>query len=366
MEEVRKAAKYALESYRSPYVNPAPAFSPYAGVEQQAPAPTPQYAQLPAVAPLLPYGQTADDDARRKHIGHDRPTIQGNCSGSASHVLQPLRVPLVFSSAQAVAPQAVQQQTIVQPAEATMKTESSMEERLLAAIQKLVDKGRANKRCRYNGCEIRYKECVAKKADMDKGLIKFDYIKRKLVMPDGSELFKRSGYLRPRVEKWHEERRNASASINMIATQHGYGMPAGVVYLQGFGPKAGNTSTFTTVTPSQLTSLYEKHTGVQAAQLMACLEEQSEDEEEEEDPTIKVLKQILQEWVKAKKDGRPPGKRPGKPFKKVEVVIPSAGANQASATVPTSTEPPVKEPTPAPDASAKVGTQSADVKKDHQ
>ncbi len=164
-----------------------------------------------------------------------------------------------------------------------------MEERLLAAIQKLVDKGGANKRCRYNGCEIGYKECVAKKADMDKGLIKFDHIKRKLVMPDGSELPKGSGYLRPQVEKWHEEHRNTSASINMIATQHGYGMPAGVVYPQGFGPKAGNTSTFTTVTPSQLMSLYEKHTRVQAAQLMACLEEQSEDEEEEEDPTIKVL-----------------------------------------------------------------------------
>ncbi len=114
-----------------------------------------------------------------------------------------------------------------------------MEERLLAAIQKLVDKGGANKRCGYDGCEIGYKECVAKKADMDKGLIKFDHIKRKLVMLDGSELPKGSGYLRPRVEKWHEEHRSASASINMTATQHGYGMPAGVVYLQGFGPKVG-------------------------------------------------------------------------------------------------------------------------------
>ncbi len=241
-----------------------------------------------------------------------------------------------------------------------------MEERLLAAIQKLVDKGGANKRRGYDGCEIGYKECVAKKADMDKGLIKFDHIKRKLVMPDGSELPKGPGYLRPRVEKWHEERRSASASINMIATQHGYGMPAGVVYPQGFGPKAGNTSTFAMVTPSQLMSLYEKRAEAQAAQLMACLEEQSDDEEEEEDPTIKVLKQILQEWVKAKKDGRPPGKRPGKPFKKVEVVIPSAGANQPSTMVPASTEPPIKEPAPAPDTSAKAGTQSTDAKKDHQ
>ncbi len=152
----------------------------------------------------------------------------------------------------------------------------------------------------------------------------------------------------------------------MIATQHGCGMPAGVVYPQGFGPKAGNTSTLTMVTPSQLLSLYEKLTEVQATQLMACLEEQSDNEEEEEDPTIKVLEQILQEWVNAKKDGRPPGKRPEKPFKKVEVVIPSTGANQPSAIVPASTEPPIKEPTPAPDASAKAGAQSADMKKDHQ
>ncbi len=57
VEEVRKAAKYALESYRSPYVNPAPVFSPYTGIEQQAPAPAPQYAWPPAVAPLPPYRQ---------------------------------------------------------------------------------------------------------------------------------------------------------------------------------------------------------------------------------------------------------------------------------------------------------------------
>ncbi len=152
----------------------------------------------------------------------------------------------------------------------------------------------------------------------------------------------------------------------MIATQHRYGMPAGIVYPQGFSPKAGNTSTFATVTPSQLTSLYEKHAEVQATQLMACLEEQSDHEEEEEDPTIKVLEQILQEQVKAKKDGRPPGKRPGKPFKKVEVVIPFPRANQPSATVPALTEPPIKEPAPTPDASAKAGTQPANTKKDHQ
>ncbi len=56
------------------------------------------------------------------------------------------------------------------------------------------------------------------------------------------------------------------------------------------------------------------------------------------------------------------GKGRGKPFKKVEVVIPSAGANQPSTMVPASTEPPIKEPAPEPDASAKAGTQSADGK----
>ncbi len=197
VEEVRKAAKYALESYRSPYVNPAPAFSPYTGVEQQAPAPALQYAWPPAVAPLPPYGQqqmmmpggSISDmiDQLSKATAAGPPLAYYNPYGFPSYSPQP----------QAAAPQAVQQQTIVQPAEATVKTESSMEERLLAVIQKLVDKGGANKRCRYDGCEIGYKECVAKKADMDKGLIKFDHIKRKLVMPDGSELPKGPGYLRP-------------------------------------------------------------------------------------------------------------------------------------------------------------------------
>ncbi len=133
----------------------------------------------------------------------------------------PYGFPSYSPQLQTVAPQAVQQQMIIQPAEATIKTESSMEEWLLAAIQKLVNKGGANKRCRYDGCEIRYKDCIAKKADMAKDLIKFNHIKQKLIMPDGSELPKGSGYLRPRVEKWHEEHRGASASINMIATSMG-------------------------------------------------------------------------------------------------------------------------------------------------
>ncbi len=219
VEEVRKAAKYALESYRSPYVNPAPAFSPYTGVEQQAPAPTPQYTQPPAVAPLLPYGQqhmmmpggSISDmiDQLSKETAAGPPLAYYNPYGFPSYSPQP----------QAAAPQAVQQQTIVQPAEATVKTESSMEERLLAAIQKLVDKGGANKRCGYDGCEIGYKKCVAKKADMDKGLIKFDHIKRKLVMPDGSELPKGSGYLRPQVEKWHEERRSADEPPGSVRSE---------------------------------------------------------------------------------------------------------------------------------------------------
>ncbi len=115
------------------------------------------------------------------------------------------RFPLYSPQLQAAAPQAVQQQTITQPAEATMKTESSMKEWLLAVIQKLVNKGGANKRCGYNGCKVGYKDCLAKKVDMDKNLIKFDHIKWKSVMLDGSELPKGSGYLRPRVKKWHED-----------------------------------------------------------------------------------------------------------------------------------------------------------------
>ncbi len=199
---------------------------------------------------------------------------------------------------------------------------------------------------RYDGCEIRYKECVAKKADMDKGLIKFDHIKWKLVMPDGSELPKGSGYLRPRVEKWHEERRSASTSINMIATQHGYGMPAGVVYPQGFVPRWEIPAPSPRFTPSQLMSLYEKRAEAQAAQLMACLEEQSDDEEEERTQLSRSSSRSYRNGSKPRKTVDLPGQRPGKPFKKVEVVIPSA-ANQPSTTVPASTEPPIKESAPS-------------------
>ncbi len=211
VEEVRKAAKCMLESYRSPYVNPAPAFSPYTGVEQQASAPAPQYTQLPAVAPLPPYGQQQMMMPGGSILDMIEQLSKVTAVGPPLTYYNPYRFPLYSPQLQAAAPQAVQQQTIVQPADATVKTESSMEEWLLAVIQKLVDKGRANKRCRYDGCEIGYKECVSKKADMDKGLVKFNHIKQKLVMPDGSELPKGSGYLRPQVEKWHEERRSTSA-----------------------------------------------------------------------------------------------------------------------------------------------------------
>ncbi len=112
---------------------------------------------------MMPGGSISDMiDQLSKATAAGPPLAYYNPYGFPSYSPQP----------QAVALQAVQQQTIVQPAEATVKTESSMEEWLLAAIQKLVDKGGANKRCGYDGCKIGYKECVAKKADMDKGLIK--------------------------------------------------------------------------------------------------------------------------------------------------------------------------------------------------
>ncbi len=140
VEEVRKAAKYALESYRSPYVNPAPAFSPYTGVEQQAPAPALQYARPPAVAPLPPYRQQQMMMPGGSISDMIDQLSKATAAGPPLAYYNPYRFPLYSPQPQAAAPQAVQQQqTIVQPAEATVKTESSMEERLLAAIQKLFD-----------------------------------------------------------------------------------------------------------------------------------------------------------------------------------------------------------------------------------
>ncbi|KAK0437484.1 hypothetical protein EV421DRAFT_1907224 [Armillaria borealis] len=377
VEEVRKAAKYLLESYRSPYCEPSICFLAVCSsrAAQQALQHAPQYAQPPPqpMAPLLPYGQQQMIMLGRSISDMIDQLSKATAAGPPLAYYNPYGYPLYSSQPQAAAPQAIQQQMVVQPAETTVKAESSMEERLLAAIQRLADKSGANKCCGYNGCEIGYKDCIAKKSDMDKGLIKFDHIKQKLVMPDGSELPKGSGYLKPQVDKWHEDCRSSSATINMIATQHRYGVPTGVVYPQDFGPKLGNTTTFAMVMPSQLTSLYEKHAETQVAQLMACLEEQLDNEGDEEDQAIKVLEQILQEHVKAKKDGRPSGKRLAKPFKKVEVVILSTEANQPSATVPASNGPTVKESAAALDTSAatqtppaKVGMQPIDAKKDHQ
>ncbi len=148
VEEVRKAAKYALESYRSPYVNPAPAFSPYTGVEQQAPAPTPQYAQLPAVAPLPPYRQQQMMMPGGSISDMIDQLSKATAAAPPLTYYNPYGFPSYSPQLQVVAPQAVQQQTVMQPAETAMKTESSMEERLLAAIQKLVDKGQSQQEMR--------------------------------------------------------------------------------------------------------------------------------------------------------------------------------------------------------------------------
>ncbi len=99
VEEVRKAAKYALESYRSPYVNPAPAFLPYTGVEQQAPAPAPQYTQLPAVAPLLPYGQQQMMMPGGSISDMIDQLSKATAAGPPLAYYNPLWLPLVLSSA---------------------------------------------------------------------------------------------------------------------------------------------------------------------------------------------------------------------------------------------------------------------------
>ncbi|KAK0199388.1 hypothetical protein DFS33DRAFT_1388717 [Desarmillaria ectypa] len=174
--------------------------------------------------------------------------------------------------------------TAPQQAALSVKTES-MKEKLLATIQKLVDKGGAssnNRKCGYDRCDMGYRDCTARKADTESSLIKWDYNKWRLTMPDGSDLPKGSGLLKMWIDRWHEEHKK-STFINMISMQ-------------------------AMRTTGIITSLYEKHAEIQAAQLMACVGDLQE-EDEDEDPTIKILKQMLQEQIKAKNDAKAQGRK---------------------------------------------------------
>ncbi len=165
VEEVRKAAKYALESYRSPIHESCTSILAHTQVSSSKLQHPLRNTLSTSSSSASAIRATTDDDARGKHIDMIDQLSKATAAGLPLAYYNPYRFPSYSPQPQAAAPQAVQQQTIVLTSRSpSWKTESSMEERLLAAIQKLVDKGGANKRCGYNGCEIGYKECVAKES----------------------------------------------------------------------------------------------------------------------------------------------------------------------------------------------------------
>ncbi|KAK0211399.1 hypothetical protein DFS33DRAFT_1379371 [Desarmillaria ectypa] len=173
VEEVWKTAKYVLESYRFSYVNPTLVYMPYTPQAMLPPYPM----QGQQVASALAYGQSPVAtggsiaemiDALQQASVMSLPLTFYNPYGYS-----PYGQPIPEMPGQAAASTALQQVAL------SVKTES-MEEKLLAAIQKLADKEGSssnNRKCGYDGCNTGYRDCTARKADTDSGLIKCDYNK---------------------------------------------------------------------------------------------------------------------------------------------------------------------------------------------
>ncbi|SJL14311.1 uncharacterized protein ARMOST_17767 [Armillaria ostoyae] len=133
---------------------------------------------------------------------------------------------------------------------------------LVAALKTIVEESiargsNANRKCAYNGCDKRWKDCENCRADQDKGWIKWDPVARKTLMPDGTEIPKGLGAARDRVIKWHSDKNTpAPAAVNLISAnrlivQKKATIPK-IIYPSHFQPYQSSSFMGQFITPSQL------------------------------------------------------------------------------------------------------------------
>ncbi|KAK0433677.1 hypothetical protein EV421DRAFT_1994347 [Armillaria borealis] len=159
---------------------------------------------------------------------------------------------------------------------------------LVAALKTIVEESiargsNANRKCAYNGCDKRWKDCENRRADQDKGWIKWDPVARKTLMPDGTEIPKGLGAARDWVIKWHSDKNTpAPAAVNLISAnrpivQKKATIPE-IIYPSHFSPYQSSSFMGNFVTPSQLAGVSPPSGPV--SQMLATVPDNEFEEEE--------------------------------------------------------------------------------------
>ncbi len=273
-ELVQAAAKYILESQLSPYGNLPMMYPPqmyqYESPQMGIPASYPTW-QMPA--PAMPL-QMYTDPTPQVHHAPPQPklsmeeVIKALTDMDSGAYVNPYqthsRYPMFPTQPPAplqpsVAPQfsAPIPEVASPAAPPVVKQEVTMGD-LLMAINRLVEGGvaggaNANRKCAYDACDKKWRDCDNRRADQDKGLIKYDSNTKRTVMPDETEIPRGAGIMRDRVFKWHADK-NAPAqmSANLLTmkkqTQETYQIPE-IKYPSSF-PSFGTPQPVHTITPS--------------------------------------------------------------------------------------------------------------------
>ncbi|SJL10264.1 uncharacterized protein ARMOST_13648 [Armillaria ostoyae] len=280
---------YILESQRSPYVNPMamllPPLMPYgvpslnytnplstqyatSGLPQPIHADPNMMNQLvaPQSLPSMADGIKALTESNSGgylnrlypqygYQNYSMPALAQPQPYSAPQSLLPPQPPMPLQSSAPI-PEPAPSATI-----AAVKQEDALGG-LVAALKTIVEESiargsNANRKCAYDGCDKRWKDCENRRADQDKGWIKWDPVARKTLMPDGTEIPKGYGAARDRVIKWHSDKNTpAPAAVNLISAnrpivQEKSTIPE-IIYPSHFPSYQSSSFMGQFITPSQL------------------------------------------------------------------------------------------------------------------
>ncbi|KAK0435235.1 uncharacterized protein EV420DRAFT_1653356 [Desarmillaria tabescens] len=393
-ENVKTAAKYILESQRSPYINPtmmyqAP-FMPYGvpslGYPNSLSMPYMPAPSIPQQQPINPGYASPQVFAQPTSSMADAVKALTNMNsggqlnsyyppyGYPGYPMQPPTSMLPWGAPQPLAPsqpattaQSFSPMPEIAPPAPQPAIKTEFEERLLK-LEKLATTAR---KCAYDGCDKRWKDCDNRRADQKKELIKWDYATKRTLMPDGTEIPKGSGNARDRVLRWHADHKTTTpVMVNMLttgggATQKNTSIPE-ICYPPHIPATSKQSSFQSTITPSQLTGTLPP-TGPVSQMMYATDDEEESDDGfvpapvfrqymQHQEEGIQILKQSFEggRKTRAKKGTNSTSNTSGKPEEQAPTSrskqgqIPTAGEAQASTSPTAATKHKENAPAEAP------------------
>ncbi|PBL01508.1 hypothetical protein ARMGADRAFT_1073788 [Armillaria gallica] len=313
-ELVQAAAKYILESQLLPYGNLPMMYPPqmyqYGSPQMGIPA---SYPTLQMPAPAMPLQIYTDPTPQAYHtppqpklsMGKVIQALNNMNSGAyvnpyqthSSYPMFPTQSPAspqLFVALQPSAPIS----EVASPAAPVVKQEVTMGD-LLMAINRLVEGGVAgganvNRKCAYDACDKRWRDCNNRRADQDKGLIKYDSNTKRTVVPDGTEIPRGAGIICDRVFKWHADKNAlAQMSANLLTMKNqiqGTYQISEIKCPSSF-PSFRTSQPVHTITPSQLAGNSVPLGPV--AQMLVIAEEEVECSDDDDEVTT-MLNSVIQ------------------------------------------------------------------------